>query len=359
MKLNTTSKALSAALETLRPLYSSRTTLPAVSNVLLRATNRKLTLSANDLDMYCQIGCAADIHDEGEIAVVGSRLLQAVKYSVESEISIEVKGDSLHYSCGESSMRISGLPVAELPAAMTLGAPTSQCRVAGEDFARMLAETLPFVSNDSGRPILNGILFQSHSGKFHMVATEGHMLSSRTAENVSEFGEAVIPTKACRMFCSLAEGEVSIGVDENMFSASAGDIKIVGRQIAGKFPSWRPIVPVAKEQKVRVRIERAAILSALPFLAIADGAFAPWVNVDIEKNGIVLHSKASTGECRRVISAKVDGNGFKTCFEMKYLQAVIEAHSTDELTLLFRDPVSPLLIEQDGGQTVVLCQRIK
>lgn len=356
MKLKIQTSALLGALESLRPVYSGRTTLPALSMVKLVAAGR-LTVSANNLDLFCASSCEADISDPGEFAVSGLRLLNAAKSCGGEEIELGVREKSLHFKSGKSAMRMSGLAVEEIPED-TKCAPTSECAMAASELSQALGETLPFVSIEPTRYTLCGVYFESNTGGLSLVATDGRAMSVRLIEAKSEGIAAIIPTDAARLLNDL-RGEVRMGFSENSFSADTGDIKIVGKLVEGIYPNYKQIIPATKEQSVRVVIDRKALLAALPFLSLSESATSrPSVNVTISRDGLSLRSKTDTSDGTREVLAKVTGNGFETRFEVAFLHRVLSAHHKDEITLLFRDAISPLLIDHDGGQTVVLCMRI-
>lgn len=354
MKLKIQASALLGALESIRPVYSGRTTLPALSMVKLVAADR-LTVSANNLDLFCAFNCDADISDPGEFAVSGLRLLNAAKSCGGEEIELEVREKSLHFKSGKSAMRMSGLAVEEIPED-TKCMPTSECAMAASELSQALSETLPFVSNDAARFTLQGVYFESSEAGLTLTATNGRTLSSRVIEVQSAGVTAIVPTAAAQLISKLC-GEIRLGFSENSFLAETSEQKIVGKCVEGIYPNWRNSVPTVKEQTVRVFVDRKALLSALPFLSIGL-ADMQIVNLTIGKDAISLSAHADEIEGVMEVQATVTGKGFKTAFQVAYLSMCLNATPDTEVTLLFRDPMGPVLIERNGGVTVAMCMRV-
>lgn len=356
MKLTIPTKALVAALETLRPVFSGRTTLPAISMIRLETTD-KLTISANNLDLYCAAKAPCEVSSPGEFAVAGLRLLNAAKSCLGEEITLEVKDKSLHFKSGKSVMRMSGLDCAELPAAFTCEAIAS-CSVSGSDFFQALSEVSGFASVDAKRYNLLGVYFEGGE-TLNLVATEGHILAARQLSVPCKGASAIVPNGAVALMKTI-RGEVRLTFDEKNFLAETDEIKIVGRQIEGKFPQWRNVIPARKEQEISATVNRDEMLAALPFVSFVEGGLkGPRVNMLIGRSEITFSAKRDEQDGSVSIPATVKGRGFEICFDVAYLRIALMANNQPEITFLFRDNMSPLLIEQGENKTVVQAMRVQ
>ena len=69
MKFTIAKEQLIHGLQAVQNIVSSRTTLPVLSNVLLRGENNRLELTATDLDVTVSCGVGAEINKAGAVTV--------------------------------------------------------------------------------------------------------------------------------------------------------------------------------------------------------------------------------------------------------------------------------------------------
>src|SRR5712671_282725 len=103
-------------LQAVQNVVSTRTTLPILSNVLLRAEGEKLEFTATDLDVTIACGVEAKIKKPGASTVPVKRLFGIVRELNNAEIDLEV--DDKNVCCirsGPSFYKINGLSADEFP----------------------------------------------------------------------------------------------------------------------------------------------------------------------------------------------------------------------------------------------------
>src|SRR5438067_2422682 len=97
-------------LQSVQNIVSTRTTLPILSNVLLRAEDGKLEFTATDLDVAISCGVEASVKKGGATTIPVKRLFSIIRELANPEIEIEV--DEKHacsLRAGASFYKINGL----------------------------------------------------------------------------------------------------------------------------------------------------------------------------------------------------------------------------------------------------------
>ena len=88
MKLTIAKEQFLNGLQAVQNVVGSRTTLPILSNILLRAVDGKLHLTATDLDVTITCGVPANISVEGAVTLPGKKLIGIVRELVVAEIEL-------------------------------------------------------------------------------------------------------------------------------------------------------------------------------------------------------------------------------------------------------------------------------
>jgi hypothetical protein len=103
-------------LQSVQNIVSSRTTLPILSNVLLRAGDNKLELTATDLDVTITCTVEANVKKKGSTTVPVKRFFGIVRELSSPEIELEVDDKSAcSIRAGASFYKIHGLSADEFP----------------------------------------------------------------------------------------------------------------------------------------------------------------------------------------------------------------------------------------------------
>src|SRR5438874_1713226 len=271
MNLTITKEQIISGLQSVQNVVSTRTTLPILSNVLLRAEGEKLEFTATDLDVTVVCGVEAKIKKPGASTVPVKRLFGIVRELGNSEIDLEV--DEKHVCSirsGPSFYRINGLSADEFPP-LPKFKEEKKVVLPQETVRAMLKKTSFAISTDESRYVLNGIYLSLKDHKMTMVAADGRRLAPVDEEvDVSEKsqGEFIVPAKAVNELNRLLadKGEVEVRYTDNQASFTLKDEKgssvlIITKLIEGNYPNYRQVIP--GETKERVGLAREEFLHAL------------------------------------------------------------------------------------------------
>src|SRR6185503_12468420 len=109
MNLTITKEQIISGLQAVQNVVSTRTTLPVLSNALLRAEGDRLELTATDLDVTISCGVEAKVRKPGASTVPVKRLFGIVRELGNSEIELEVDDKNIcTIRSGPSFYRING-----------------------------------------------------------------------------------------------------------------------------------------------------------------------------------------------------------------------------------------------------------
>src|SRR6478672_1091874 len=116
MKLTVGKDQLMNGLQAVQNVVSTRTTLPILSNVLLRAEGDRLSLTATDLDVTISCSVAAEVKRQGASTLPVKRLSGITRELTSPEIDLEVDEKNVcSLQSGSSFYRLNGLPAEEFP----------------------------------------------------------------------------------------------------------------------------------------------------------------------------------------------------------------------------------------------------
>ena len=357
MNLTISKEQIINGLQAVQNVVSNRTTLPILSNVLLRAEGDKLELTATDLDVTIACSVEAKVKKPGASTVPVKKLFGIVRELGNSEIDLEVDDKNVcSIRSGASFYKINGLSADEFPP-MPKFKEDKKVELPQEKIRGMMKKTSFAISTDESRYVLNGIYISLRDHKMTMVATDGRRLAMVDEEvDVSEKsqGEFIAPAKAVNELNRLLQdkGNVEVRYTDNQASFTLkdeknGSVLIVTKLIEGNYPNYRQVIPT--EVKERISLGREEFLHALKRAEIMTSDKSNSVKLTFGKNNLAITANSpEVGEARESIAINYKGKEMAIAFNPKYMIDPLNALANDEVFIELIDELSPGVLKING-----------
>jgi DNA polymerase III subunit beta len=357
MNLTITKEQISAGLQAVQNVVSTRTTLPILSNVLLRAESNRLELTATDLDVTITCSVEANVKKPGATTVPVKKLFGIVRELTTPEIEMEVDDKNVtSLRSGSSFFKIRGLGAEEFPP-LPKFKEEKKVALPQETIKGMLRKTSFAVSTDESRYVLNGIFISLKEHKLTMVATDGRRLALVDEEvDISEKsqGEFIVPAKAVNELNRLLQdkGELELKYSDNQAAFALKDEKgssilIITKLIEGNYPNYRQVIPA--ETKERIALAREEFLHALRRAEIMTTDKQNSVKLNFTKNNLAITANSpDVGEARETLAINYKGKDMAIAFNPGYVIEPLNALSNDEVFLELSDELSPGVLKING-----------
>lgn len=255
----------------------SRNTIPILATVRLVAEGGRLTATATDLDIQITGGVPC----EGDFAgCLDAKMLSGIVNKLTGDtVDISDAGGQVVVQAGRSRFKMHTLPIDDFPSIDVGALPHGfDC-----DIAAMVGPVRFAISTEETRYYLNGVYLQPESA----TATDGHRLSTRRHESLSDFPGVILPSKLVGM---LPKSKVHVDLSDTKVRITAGaddgETVIVSKLIDGTFPDYDRVIP--KNNDKIVTFDNAELRAAAERVAVAAEQRGRGVRLDITANGIEL-----------------------------------------------------------------------
>jgi DNA polymerase-3 subunit beta len=137
-------------------------------------------------------------------------------------------------------------------------------------------------------------------------------------------------------------------------------VQFLTRLIEGTYPSYENVIPA--DTKKSLIIERDSFSKVLRRISVMSRERASAVKCDIEKDTLVVSSSnPDIGEAKEEISVDYKDEKLSLGFNARYIIDVLGAMMSEKVILKLQDPLSPVLIKEEGNedyQCVIMPMRI-
>ena len=358
MKLKIQKTAFINGLQTGYGIISPRSTIPILSNVLMRADKTKLWLTTTDLEVSVRCAVGVEVAKVGATTIPARRILSIVKELAGEDVELEVDEKNVaSIKSGASFFRVMGQSDSEFPPLPDFQGKFSYALDQGA-LKTMLNNVSYSASSDETRYVLNGVYFSFKADKLTVVATDGRRLA--LSEHEVEFPkeaemEMVVPTKAINelLHTMKDQGEIKIRSSGNQVVFEFDDTMIISKLIEGNYPNYRQVIPGQAAE--RVAIEREALLTAVRRVAILTSEKSNAVKLGFSKNKLkVSVTTPEVGEAYENMTVKYAGKDMSVSFNPEYMMDPLRHLANDEIFLEMTDEMSPGVIKCDQPFLYVL-----
>ncbi len=357
MNLTISKEQLLHGLQAVQNVVSARTTLPILSNVLVRAEDNRLELTATDLDVTISCAVEANVKTKGGTTIPVKKLFGIARELSNPEIEIEVDDkNACSIRSGPSYYKINGLSADEYPPLQKFKE-NKKVTLPQEKFKGMLKKTSYAISTDESRYVLNGIFITLKEHKMTMVATDGRRLALVDEEvdiDEASQGEFIVPTKAVNELNRLLQdkGNVEIKFAENQVAFTLTDEKgfsilIISKLVEGNYPNYKQVIP--SETKERIALVREEFLHALRRAEIMTSDKSNSVKLSFTRNNLAITANSpEVGEARESLAINYKGKDIAIAFNPGYLIDPLTALPNDEIYIELIDELSPGVFKING-----------
>lgn len=363
MNLTITKEQMLNGLQAVQNIVSTRTSLPILSNVLLQAEEKRLELTATDLDVTITATVEANVKKAGATTIPVKKLMGIARELASADMDLEV--DEKHFTTLQSAgsfFKIRGLAAEEFPP-LPRFAEQKKVVVPQEKLKGMLKRTAFAVSADESRYVLNGTYLSLKDHKITIVATDGRRLAFAEEEvDVPDksHGEFIVPAKAVHELTRLLQdkGDAEISFSENQVSFVLRDEKgpnsmLISKLIEGTYPNYRQVIP--SETKERIALSREELLHALRRAEIMTTEKQTSVKLTFAKNNLAITANTpEVGEAREALAINYKGKEISIAFNPGFLIEPLTALTDDEVYIELIDELSPGVLKVNGPYLYVV-----
>ena len=348
MKFECSTSLLRDAVQMLQPVCPIRTTLPVLANLLVKAEEGKLTLSATDLDISLKTQIAADVALEGETTIPVKFFLDALR-RIRTE-TILISTDENNVSTLKAGKKVEcslrGLAPNDFPTFPKIESENS-VELDSKEFAKMLKHTSYAISKDENRHVLNGICL-SFGEQFDVVATDGRRLAKFSEPSIKkeENSQLIIPTKSVSIIQQVlgGEGSVEMRYTDGQIELNYNQTVLVTRLVDGHYPNYMQVIP--KTCLYKIEIDKNTFLNAVNLAAVVtEKSKQSVIRLTFTENQLNIGANtAEIGEVSDDIEIKYSGEKIELAFNPEYLIDVCQAIEIDTIFMEISNSTSPAVI---------------
>lgn len=342
------------SINTVLKACSTKTTMPILECILLKAHNNQVTLVGYNLELGIESTIEAEVLEEGSIALESKIFSEIIRKMPNQTVDISTSSNHMtNIICEKSKFSIAGQLGDEFPDLPKVEQ-MNKYTISQVVFKDMIRQTIFSVAQEESRPILTGEMIQLKDNSFRMVTVDGYRISYRNIPISTENQkcEVVVPGRTLneisKILSSDEHDEMDIYFEDKHVLFDLGESKVVSNLLEGEFLKYEQVFSSDYETKVKVdrkeflmSIERAALISR-------EGKKNP-IKIEIDGDNMIITSRAELGTALEEVAIELEGNNLSIAFNPKYLIDALKSIDDDEVSITFISSLTPCIIHPIEG----------
>jgi DNA polymerase-3 subunit beta len=348
MELTVTKADLQKELQLCQGVVEKRSTIPILSNVLLKAADGRLQIAATDLDVTILSSCAAKVITPGGVTIEAKRFFDIVRSLPDEDVHVTMQeNNQMLIESGTAKFRLLGLPAEDYPTLPAVAATETVFSIALDELKTMVAKVKFAITHEETRFQLNGALLKVQPTKMEMVATDGHRMALINFPQGNGSGgkkkgqdlTILIPRKALEEILRLEAGDggtVRFGVSENHLFFEAGERRLLARMIDVNFPNYMEVI--SRDNDRHVMVDRERLLATIRRISLVANERTRAVRFDFAPGKLTVSStNPELGDARETVPIDYAGNPFFVGLNAAYVTDFLAAIDTPSVSLDLKD----------------------
>lgn len=359
MKITIERAALLRSLGHVQSVVERRNTIPILSNVMLKAENGELALTATDMDLEIVESVPADIARPGATTAPAHTLYDIVRKLPDgSQVELDSSGDNglLTLRSGRSNFKLGCLPVEDFPQ-MSGGDMAHRFSLAASDLRNLVDRTRFAISTEETRYYLNGIYLhatKSRAGEAEMpvlraVATDGHRLARveiPLPDGAAGIPGVIVPRKTVleiRKLIDEAADRIEVSLSETKVRFGFDAVTVTSKLIDGTFPDYERVIPTGNDKVLEV--DSRVFASAVDRVATISTEKSRAVKLSIDRGNLTLSATSpEAGSATEELEVSYDSSPLEIGFNSRYLLDITQQIEGEGARFTMADAASPTIV---------------
>ena len=327
----------------------SKTTMSILQCIMIDATNNKIKLIANDMELGIETLIEGDIVEKGQIALDAKIFLEIVRKLPDNDVTI-LTDNSLKtvISCEKAKFTIigkSGEDFSYLPSIERI----DSVIMSQFTLKEVIRQTIFSIADNDNNKLMTGELFEINGDTLKVVSLDGHRISIRKIDlkNIYPSRKVVVPGKTLNEISKILPGDadedVSIFFTGKHVVFEFDKTTVVSRLIEGEY--FRIDQMLSSDYETKVTVNKRELLECIDraTLLIKEGDKKPII-INIMDDVMELKINSTIGSMNEDIDISEQGKDLMIGFNPKFMIDALKVIDDEEIDIYLVNPKAPCFI---------------
>lgn len=336
-----------------------KTTMPILECILIDASQGRIKLTANDMELGIETIIDGDIVEKGIIALDAKIFLEIVRKLPDNMITIQTDSSlNVVITCEKAKFNIVGksgedfsyLPEIEKENSVVISQFTLK---------EVIRQTIFSIADNENNKLMTGELFEIENNNMKVVSLDGHRISLRNIELKDNYDhiKVVVPGKTLNEISKILTGEadkdVVIYFTDKHILFEFDETTVLSRLIEGEY--FRIEQMLSTDYETKMSINKREFLNCIDraTLLVKEGEKKPII-INVTDEDMELKINSTIGSMNENIDIVKEGKDIMIGFNPKFLIDSLKVIDDEEINIYMVNPKAPCIIRDDHNTYLYL-----
>ena len=338
---------LTVAVGSISRIAASRSTMPILGCVLIKADANGITLNATNVTMAASLRLPGTVQEDGSAAVEAKLLADVAQRLPDGVVQMATDGQRLLVKSGSVRLKLGILDPKTFPE-FPAKPDTEGCAMDAASLREAIRKVAFATQPNDSNVMLSAIHLVIDNGWMTLTALDGHRIAEWSVPAEADGNmDIIVPCadigEACRVF---NETEITLQTDENGIFLSTEDAKVRLGRIAGNYFDINRMVTA--NYPIAMEVKREELIGALERAMLFDrGNDRKPVVLEAVNDTLKVSFESPFGSSEEELALHKEGDDLKIGFNPKFLLDALRAIPDETVRMQMSNSISPVLMEDE------------
>ncbi|NDY71935.1 DNA polymerase III subunit beta [Desulfobacter hydrogenophilus] len=364
MKFSFNKKDILEVLAKIQGITGRKTNLKITSDLLIKAVESKITITANDLETVFTGTYEAQVEKPGILSINSKKFFEIIREYPNENICInEVENRWVEIGSGDSVYHIVSSDYENFPETPVIEN-VDFIDIAAKDLKKMVTvSSVVGYQNDEKRIYVLGSLIEKAEVEgqdmLRIVSTDSRRLHCFDAPFTGDLdlgsSRVIIPKKGLTELGKFIDSDIEtikVGVKGNHFVSQRANESIMIKLLEGDYPDYKLVINF--EGMIPIEVERAMFLTLMKRVSILTSEDYKSVIFNFTENSLaVTITNPEIGESKEQLMVGFSGEEIKSAFNPRYFMDALNLFGDEIVTLNIKDSKSPCIVKSMKNNNLI------
>lgn len=364
MKFSFNKKDILEVLAKIQGITGRKTNLKITSDILIKAVESKITITANDLETVFTGTYEAQVDTPGLLSINSKKFFEIIREYPNENISInEVENRWVEIGSGDSVYHIVSSDYENFPETPVIEN-VNFIQIAAKDLKKMVgvSSVVGYLSDEKRTYVLGSLIEKAvvdGEEVLRIVSTDSRRLHCFDAPFTGDLdlgsSRVIIPKKGLIELGKFIDSDIetiNVGAKDNHFVSQRANESIMIKLLEGDYPDYRLVMNF--EDMIPIEVDRAMFLTLMKRVSILTSEDYKSVIFNFTENSLtVTITNPEIGESKEQLMVGFSGEEIKSAFNPRYFMDALNLFEDEIVTLNIKDSKSPCIVKSMKNNNLI------
>ncbi|WP_289020653.1 DNA polymerase III subunit beta [Desulfobacter postgatei] len=364
MKFSFNKKDILEVLAKIQGITGRKTNLKITSDILIKAVESKITITANDLETVFTGTYEAQVDTPGLLSINSKKFFEIIREYPNENISInEVENRWVEIGSGDSVYHIVSSDYENFPETPVIEN-VNFIQIAAKDLKKMVAvsSVVGYLSDEKRTYVLGSLIEKAvvdGEEVLRIVSTDSRRLHCFDAPFTGDLdlgsSRVIIPKKGLVELGKFIDSDIetiNVGAKDNHFVSQRANESIMIKLLEGDYPDYRLVMNF--QDMIPIEVDRAMFLTLMKRVSILTSEDYKSVIFNFTENSLtVTITNPEIGESKEQLMVGFSGEEIKSAFNPRYFMDALNLFEDEIVTLNIKDSKSPCIVKSMKNNNLI------